>query len=124
MRRTTSIVIACLALGLAAGCGDDDDESGGSSGGGGLYGAPAASGEEIVIKMKDTAFSPQTVKAKVGQTIEWVNEDTIDHNVVGGDLKSDTFGEGGTYSYTLKEAGSISYECTLHPGMTGTIDVS
>jgi plastocyanin len=137
LRRFIPVLAACAALAVA-GCGDDDDEGGSASGsGGGGYGsAPAKSQEDtqtqaaapaeggITVRMKDIKFDPETVKAKVGDTITWVNEDQVEHNVVGGDFKSENFGAGAKYEYKVDEAGSITYECTLHPGMDGTIEAT
>jgi plastocyanin len=77
--------------------------------------------------MKNIQFAPKAVTAKVGQTIRWTNADAVDHNVTatkGEELKSKAFGKDGTFSYKLDKAGKITYVCTLHPGMTGTITVT
>ena len=42
----------------------------------------------------------------------------------GADFSSDQFGKGGKFSFTPTKAGEIKYECTLHPGMEGTIEVT
>jgi plastocyanin len=83
-------------------------------------------GATVDIEMKDTAFDPADVTASVGDTIVWTNEDQFDHNVVadsGADFKSDNFGYDETFEWVANKPGEISYECTLHPGMTGTITV-
>jgi plastocyanin len=77
--------------------------------------------------MKNIQFVPKSVTAKVGQTVKWTNNDSVDHNVTatsGETFKSKTFGQGGTYSYKLDKAGTIKYVCTIHPGMDGTIVVT
>ena len=64
---------------------------------------------------------------KVGQQVQWQNEDNVDHNVTataGASFKSHDFGHGGTFSFTPSKAGTIKYTCTLHPGMDGEIDVT
>jgi plastocyanin len=66
------------------------------------------------------------VKVKVGETVTWTNDDTVDHNVTaksGAHFASRAFGSGGTYRFTPKRAGTVNYVCTLHPGMTGRIVV-
>jgi plastocyanin len=83
-------------------------------------------GATVEVVMKDTAFDPDPVTAAVGDAIEWVNEDDFDHNVVatsGAEFESENFGKGGTFVWTAEKPGEIAYECTLHPGMTGTITV-
>ena len=124
-----ALLLATLAL-VAAGCGGDDEESGGTSTGA----APAAtetsdsgaasSGDEVAIAMKDIKFDPAEATAKVGQKVVWTNDDDAPHNVVGGPIKSETFGKGETFEYTPTEAGTIDYVCTIHPGMEGTLTVT
>ena len=143
--RVLTLLLACLALAVfAAGCGGDDNDDSGSS-----APAPATTtetgaagtetgetttedsgsseaGGEIEIKMQNIAFSPKAVTAKVGQTIKWSNEDSVEHDVkatAGEEFKSDLFGKGGEFSYKLDKAGEIKYVCTVHPGMEGTITV-
>jgi len=74
--------------------------------------------------MKNIAFNPQNVTAKVGDTIKWVNQDSAPHNVTGGPLHSPTFGNGGSFTYKATKAGKISYVCTIHPGMKATLTVT
>jgi plastocyanin len=136
MRRafTLSTLLAVAALALA-GCGGGGDGS--TTGGGSSTPAPAtttggASGggggaAPVAVSMKDIAFSPQSVQAKVGQKIDWTNDDSVAHNVTatsGASFRSSDFGQGSTFSYTPTKAGTIQYVCTLHPGMDGTIVVT
>lgn len=87
--------------------------------------APAATGP-VTISMKNIAFTPKAVTVKAGTTITWSMDEPIPHNVVadsGADFKSAILNEGDTFQFTPKKAGTIEYECTLHPGMVGTITV-
>jgi plastocyanin len=137
MRRPTlilSLLLAIGALALLAGCGggssSSNDTTTAPSGGGST--APAtsgggASGGAVGVKMQNIAFAPTTVRVKVGQKITWTNEDTVPHNVTsksGEKIASPTFNKGGTFSFTPTKAGTISYVCTIHPGMDGTIVVT
>lgn len=127
MRRPIVIGGIALAL-LAAGCGSS---GGGSSG---TSAAPASSGGSsgpvTKIDMKNIQFNPKTITVPKGTTVEWVNEDSVSHDVnkdsgPGPDFSSGSgnIGNGGTYKVTFDTAGTIKYECTVHPGMTGTIVV-
>ena len=136
-RRPLTALTLTAALGLAAaGCGSSDDGGGDSTST--PAAAPAAStpaaasssasggSGEVKIAMKNIAFAPDDVTVKVGQTITWTDEEPVEHNVVaqsGAKFESDIFGEGKSYSFTPKSPGVIKYECTLHPGMDGTITV-
>jgi plastocyanin len=76
--------------------------------------------------MRGLKFIPQSVTAHVGQTVKWVNQDTVSHNVTasnGQTFMSPTFGPGGSFTYTPKVAGTIAYTCTIHPNMLGTLIV-
>jgi plastocyanin len=132
MRRLIVIGGVAAAL-LAAGCG--------SSGGGSTSStstpapAPSTSGGQATtgvtnVVMKNIQFSPKTVTVKKGTTVEWTNNDSVNHDVTkmtgpGPNFSSGSgnLGAGDTYKVTFKTAGTIKYQCTIHPGMTGTIVV-
>jgi plastocyanin len=75
--------------------------------------------------MKNIQFAPKDVTVKVGQTVKWVNQDTVDHDVKAdsGQFKSGLFGKGQSFEWKADKAGTVSYVCTVHPGMTGKITV-
>ena len=137
MKRLYSVA-ACLALGgaLVAGCGSSSSSSSNSSSASTPAAAPATStpaatpaagGGAVAVSMKNIQFAPTSVTAKVGQTVKWTNDDSVDHNVTaksGATFKSSNFGQGGTFSFKAAKAGTISYVCTIHPGMVGTIIVT
>ena len=123
MRRMLLLLCALVAL-AAAGCGGGNDNGGSTS----ATSTPAASssGGGVAIKMQNIQFAPKDVTVKVGQKVTWTNDDSTDHNVTaesGADFKSKDFGNGETFSFTPDKAGTIKYECTLHPGMTATLTV-
>jgi plastocyanin len=87
--------------------------------------APAATGP-VTISAKDIAFNPKEVTVKAGTKITWSMDEPVPHDVVansGADFKSEILNEGQTFEFTPKKPGTIEYECTLHPGMVGTITV-
>ncbi|MDQ4006463.1 MAG: cupredoxin domain-containing protein [Actinomycetota bacterium] len=91
---------------------------------GGSSAAPAPGAESHTISMVNSTFDPQTLQARVGDKVTWVNDDPIPHNVTGGPLDSGMMMGGAEYTTVLTEAGTIEYDCTLHPGMTGTLEVA
>jgi plastocyanin len=114
MRRVLPLL--ALLVVAAAGCG--------SSGGGGGTAQTLKTGD--TIGMKSLRFKPDHVQVAVGQKVTWRNDEGIRHDVKadsGASFASDTFGKDGTFSWTPDKAGTVKYECTLHPGMDGTIDV-
>jgi plastocyanin len=107
---------ALALLVLLAGCG--------SSGSGG--GKAEVLSPDTPIEMKSLRFKPSTVQVPVGQEVTWHNDESVPHDVKadsGASFSSKTFGKDGTFRWTPDEAGTVKYECTLHPGMEGEIDV-
>jgi plastocyanin len=89
--------------------------------------APVQSGQ-IAITYREFTIEPDTVKAKVGSTVRWTNDDAQPCNVTseGGayEFASKDFGEGGSFELKLDKPGVIHYECTHYPTtMNGTIEV-
>jgi plastocyanin len=122
--RAITIAAACLALALAA-CGGGNDNN--QSSGGGSSSTPAPSGNTVTIAMQNIQFSPKDATVKVGQTVKWVNQDAVDHDVKansGASFKSDLFGKGASYEWKADKAGTVQYVCTVHPGMKGTLTVT
>jgi plastocyanin len=115
MTRRLALLFACLALGLvAAGCGEDDAV-------GGEAASPATE-----VSMEGIKFNPTEVTVEVGDTVSWVNDESIGHDVTADDFQSGEPGgmEGGaTFEHTFDSAGTFDYVCSVHPGMKGTVTV-
>jgi plastocyanin len=131
MRRSlllsTLAILPVLAACGGGGGGGGDKSSSGSSGGGSSAVASACPKGAVVIHMKDIKFAPDTATAKVGQKVCWINDDDVQHDAEaqsGADFKSDLFGKGKTFTATVSKAGTVQYVCTVHPAMTGTLNVS
>jgi plastocyanin len=129
MKRWLALLLACLAL-VAAGCGgDDDDEGNGGGGGGGAAETteePSAAGGGTEVAMKDIKFNPGTVTVNAGDTVTWVNDDSVGHDVTADGFKSGDPGamqNGDTFEHTFDTAGKFDYVCTVHPGMEGSVTV-
>ncbi len=138
-------ILGCCAL--AAGCGSSKSStttattatSKTSSSQGGLtvpgkinYASPPANAPvqsgTIKITYHEFAIEPDTLKAKVGSTLRWTNDDSEKCNVKseGGPYTFDSgeLPEGGTYELKLTKPGTIHYECTGYPTtMNGSIEV-
>lgn len=86
---------------------------------------------EKTVHMKNTKFDPGELRITKGTKVTWINDDTVQHNVVASDadnsgglpMQNPVFGKGGSYSFTFNEAGTFTYHCTPHPFMTGTVIV-
>jgi plastocyanin len=121
MRLSAVLLAALLPLALAA-CGNG---SGSGSGGSSDTTASTCPKGAVVIHMRDIRFQPEKATAKAGQKVCWTNDDDVQHDAVAdnGQFKSSLFGKGETFTTTAEKAGSISYVCTVHPGMTATLVV-
>ena len=129
MTRALALLFACLAL-LAIGCGGDDDSPSGGGGsnqpsGGAPSEEPAAKGG-TEVSMKDIEFDPSEVTVKVGDTVTWVNDDSVGHDVTADEFKSGEPGAmqgGDTFEHKFEKAGTFQYVCSVHPGMDGSVVV-
>jgi plastocyanin len=118
---------------MLAGCGSSSKSSSTSgapsstSGSTGPSTTSSSSGGAVEVTMKNLAFSPAAVHAKVGQTVEWTNDDSPAHNVtyVSGPrfTSSGTINQGAKFSIKVTQAGTVHYFCSIHPFMKATIVV-
>jgi plastocyanin len=76
----------------------------------------------INVRINDLVFEPAAVTVTTGDTIEWINDDFIDHTVTTRGRGFDvTIPAGGTRRLTLEKTGTYDYYCRFHPGMTGKV---
>jgi plastocyanin len=78
------------------------------------------------VEMRNTAFNPGVIQVSPGATVTFTNNDGFNHNVTFGSAAITSIGEFATGSRTAvmpATAGTYSYQCTIHPGMTGSINV-
>lgn len=144
MRSKTLFALAMILAALAfSACGDDDDSTAPESTGEATAttsepgddastepsgNAPAPSGEAVraaKVMIADFAYEPDPVTVQVGGKVIWQNEDSAPHTATAedGSFDTGTLDEGKLKSETFKEAGTFAYICTIHPGMTGTVEV-
>jgi plastocyanin len=116
---------AALALGV--------DGSAGSAGG----------AETVTVSMKGRMFHPEHITVRVGDTVQWINDDTELHQVISGrssfDRNAGSPMNSGIliwnqhYAFTFTTPGTYPYMCVIHRslndgkgemGMVGEIVVS
>lgn len=85
--------------------------------------------EQHEVRMLDMAFSPSSIKIRVGDTVVWTNDDQMEHNAQRDDdpnafeTKLLEFGETSD-PVTFAEVGQFSYFCKPHASfMQGMIEV-
>ena len=104
-----SIVTAAVALLCAAGSGA----------------VAADKGATYTVQMTQMRYGTLPTNLKVGDTIVWVNKDTVLHTVTAKDHSFDLrLDPGKQGTVTLSKAGSIPFYCIFHPTMRGTLKVA
>jgi plastocyanin len=84
----------------------------------------------LTVTIKNGVYSPNPVMVKVGQTVNWLNSDSVAHtatdpgvfdigSIAPGSAHSDN-GDGVTFN----TVGTYNYHCTLHANETATIIVT
>lgn len=122
---TVAAVAAVLALSLvAAGCssdsGDDPSPSATDAGSGELTPGSAA------ITIVDLTFEPTTLSVAGGSTdITITNADSVDHTFTLDDDSVDAaVSAGENVTVTVDLSATLGFHCTIHPSMTGTLQVA
>lgn len=125
MRLRRAFAIAAIALAALGGCGESDSGSDATPTTNAAPGTTAADGAgSSTVVLKGVKFSPESVSVKAGETVTWEWDDgTIPHDVSGEGFKSEVQ-ESGTFEHTFSEAGVFEYKCTVHPTMTGSVEVT
>jgi plastocyanin len=88
--------------------------------------------EKPVIDQKGLMFQPHIVAVQQGATVEFLNSDTVAHNVfwpsVGGNKKLTknlgTWPKGEKRPFTFDTPGVVPLFCNVHPEMSGYVVVS
>ena len=79
----------------------------------------------IRVEVKGLAYIPAEVKARVGDTIEWANEDFVAPPATARngawDLKLPPHA---VARVVLKKPGTLAYYCRYHPNMKGEIKIA
>ena len=82
-------------------------------------------GKEYTVVMGNMEYGAQPGGLKVGDTIVWVNHDTVIHSVTARDHSFDVrINPGQTVRMPLATAGKFPFFCLFHPTMRGTLTVS
>ena len=87
-------------------------------------------------EVDDWCYMPSSLTAHVGDTITWINSDTLPHTVTSGNADADAVGldvpngfDSGfmsaddRFEHTFDVAGLYDYYCQLHPWMQGSVTV-
>lgn len=87
-------------------------------------------GNGTIVRIVDDAgsnsYSPNPIEINVGQTLTWVNDDSVIHTTTSADgiFDSNILQRGEVFSYTFDTVGEYPYYCDLHPDMVATVRVT
>jgi plastocyanin len=87
-----------------------------------------AEAAEAEVTIDNFAFMPAILRVTVGTTVSWLNHDDIPHTVTSSAdpplFRSHPLDTGDRFALRFERPGSYSYFCSLHPHMTGAIEVT
>lgn len=90
-----------------------------------MLGSISAHAETIRVVIDKLIFSPAEIQAKVGDTIEWVNNDVFAHTATATNRAWDVaLASKQTARLTLTKPGVEDYFCKYHPNMKGRITIA
>jgi len=112
-----------LSLVVAA-CGGDDD-GGGTTATTGTTGETAGGGGGTSITIADFAFDPNTITVSGPTEVTITNDDSAPHTFTADDDSFDVqIAPGATETVTVDVSQTTGFHCTIHPEMTGTVEVT
>lgn len=117
------IIVCCLAL-VLNGCSSRPDQ--GQSAGMGTQGSASEDDTAVIthleVEIKDMKFQPAEIFAKNGDTITFINNDLVAHDVTeekNKEWSSSTLSPGESWSMMVTK--SAAYYCSIHQVMKGKI---
>lgn len=78
----------------------------------------------VTVTIKQMKFQPEKIEISKGDTVIWVNQDLVAHNVAEQDgtiILSDTIAPNA--SWKMVPTKSFNYICSIHPTMKGEIEI-
>jgi plastocyanin len=127
MRRLSSLFGVALTVFAVTSCGGD---TAGPPGGGGGGGGNCAF---TFCTTVSNSFLPSTATITAGSTATWSNATSTGHNVIFLNPSAAQPGDGTgdipefsntTHTRKFNTPGTYSFNCNIHPGMTGTLTVN
>jgi plastocyanin len=93
-----------------------------------IAGTTVAFAAEHTVSQKGKVFSETSLKIKRGETLVFVNDDNVTHNVLsnspGNQFNLGALGPGNSTPVTFDKAGEVLVVCAIHPTMKMTVTIS
>ena len=77
--------------------------------------------ERHTVEIREFMFHPDTLRVAAGDTVVWTNRDVVPHTTTSDVWDSGAVERGSSWVLVAAASDTISYVCTLHPAMTGTL---
>jgi len=87
---------------------------------------PSSGGTRVAqVYVQFSAVGPSQLDVLPGQTVRWTNVSNRTHTITSDDRLFDSgdLPGGSNFSFTFPSVGTYRYHCTIHPAITGEIDV-
>lgn len=78
---------------------------------------------EKEVIMKNYEFNPSTLEINKGETVKWINKDSMAHSLTSNLFKSGNIPKGQTYKFTFNEVGEFEYTDVYFPDKKAKIIV-
>lgn len=89
-----------------------------------LLAAVPVAAATIQVTMQNLEIAPAVAPAKVGDTVEWINNDIVAHTATARNGDFDVMlPPKKSAIVVLKKAGSVDYYCRFHPNMKARLDI-
>ena len=77
------------------------------------------------VGIGDNFFDPPDAAVEPGTTITWTNNGAVPHTVTAddGSFDSGVLNPGDSYTVAFDGQGTVTYHCTIHPEMRGSVTV-
>jgi plastocyanin len=77
------------------------------------------------VTIDGTRFQPDDLAVRPGESVTWINRDPFPHTVTAtaGGFDSKEIQPGKSWTFKSSKKGELTYACTLHPTMKGTLRV-
>ncbi len=119
----TFAVFALLLVPAAWAQTQDQNQGQDQSQGQGVVAVPIPEARSIDIR--DNRFEPADATVVPGTTLMWINYDQVQHTVTADDGQFDSglLNPGDIFVVTVEGSGKLTYHCSLHPEMKGSVTV-
>ncbi|WP_239618941.1 multicopper oxidase domain-containing protein [Cohnella mopanensis] len=79
----------------------------------------------LTLLIDKAAFMPKKLTIRKGQTVTWINRDSMSHTVydLGDSFSSRDLPPNQSYSHLFDQTGTYTYYCSIHPSMVAEIEV-